>query len=51
MVFWSSKKQACVALSSIEAEHIADATGSCEAVWFKKLLLRNDEKELIDYLL
>ena len=50
MVFWCSKKQACVALSSIEAEHIVVAAGICELVWFKKLLLRNDEKELIDYL-
>lgn len=39
MVSWSSKRQAFVALSSSEAEYIAAATGSCEAIWLKKLLL------------
>lgn len=32
-VSWQSQKQRVVALSSCEAEYIADAVGACQAVW------------------
>lgn len=35
---WTSKKQPIVALSSCEAEYIAAASGTCHAVWLRKLL-------------
>ncbi|KAK8937447.1 hypothetical protein KSP39_PZI012254 [Platanthera zijinensis] len=35
---WSSKKQATIALSSCEAEYIAAAAGTCQAIWLRNLL-------------
>ena len=37
-VSWKSRKQGCVALSTAEAEYIALAAASQEAVWIKKLV-------------
>lgn len=37
-ISWSSRKQATVSLSSTEAEYIALAQGSCEAMWLRNLL-------------
>ena len=37
-ISWRSKKQACVALSSAEAEYIALASAVQEAVWVRQLL-------------
>ena len=33
MIFWSSRKQTSVALSSTEAEYIASSLGAREAIW------------------
>nr|GEY37939.1 putative Gag-Pol polyprotein, identical [Tanacetum cinerariifolium] len=38
VISWSSKKQASVALSSIEAEYVAAAAASCQAVWLRRIL-------------
>jgi hypothetical protein len=38
MVSWSSKKQACVALLSTEAEYLAGAHAAKETVWLRCLL-------------
>jgi hypothetical protein len=38
-VSWCSRKQACTALSSTEAEYIALSQAICEGLWIKKLLL------------
>ncbi|KAK2980917.1 hypothetical protein RJ640_001701 [Escallonia rubra] len=35
---WSSKKQQIVALSTCEAEYIAAATCTCQAIWLKNIL-------------
>ncbi|KAI3721795.1 hypothetical protein L2E82_32813 [Cichorium intybus] len=37
-VSWSSKKQNSVALSSTEAEYVAAAAASCQAVWLRRIL-------------
>jgi Reverse transcriptase (RNA-dependent DNA polymerase) len=37
-VSWSSKKQACVALSSTEAEYLAGAHAAKETIWLRRLL-------------
>jgi hypothetical protein len=37
-VSWGSKKQSCVALSTSEAEYIALAGATQEAVWIRQLL-------------
>ena len=37
-ISWRSKKQACVTLSSEEAEYIALASAAQEAVWVRQLL-------------
>ena len=36
-VSWSSKKQACVALSIAEAEYMALASAAQEAIWLHRL--------------
>eukprot|EP00253_Pinus_taeda_P032349 PITA_32349 len=36
---WCRRKQKFVALSSSEAEYMAASTASCEAIWFRKLLV------------
>ena len=37
-VSWSSKKQVSVATSSVEAEYVASANATKEAVWLRTLL-------------
>jgi hypothetical protein len=37
-VTWSSKKQSCIALSTMEAEYIASSAAVQEAVWLKRFL-------------
>ena len=46
-ISWRSKKQACVALSTAEAEYIALASAAQEAVWVRQLLtdLRSNPEE------
>ncbi|KAG9450495.1 hypothetical protein H6P81_010460 [Aristolochia fimbriata] len=43
---WSSKKQAVVALSTCEAEYVAAATCTCQAVWIRNIMkeLHNDQE-------
>ncbi|XP_073153875.1 secreted RxLR effector protein 161-like [Henckelia pumila] len=43
-IFWSSKKQKTVALSSVEAEYIAATDAACEAIWLRRIL-KNLEQE------
>jgi hypothetical protein len=38
MISWLSRKQTSVALSTADAEYIADSVASREAVWLRKLL-------------
>ena len=38
-VSWRSKKQACVALSTAEAEYMALASAAQEAVWMRQLTI------------
>ena len=38
MISWFSRKQSCVALSTVEAEYVVAYPASCEAVWLRKLL-------------
>lgn len=38
IISWSSKRQATVALSSCEAEYIAETEAAKEAIWLKRLL-------------
>ncbi|BAT79351.1 hypothetical protein VIGAN_02222500, partial [Vigna angularis var. angularis] len=42
-VCWSSKKQPVVSLSTTEAEFIAAASCSCQAVWLKRVLGKLDQ--------
>jgi hypothetical protein len=37
-IFWTSKRQACVTLSSTEAEYVAAANVCQEITWFRRLL-------------
>ena len=37
-VSWCSKKQSCIALSTMEAEYVAATTASQEAVWLRRFL-------------
>ncbi|KAG9450658.1 hypothetical protein H6P81_010623 [Aristolochia fimbriata] len=43
---WSSKKQAVVALSTCEAEYVAAASCTCQAVWIRNIMkeLHNDQE-------
>ena len=34
MISWFSRKQSCVALSTVEAEYVVACLASCEVVWF-----------------
>jgi hypothetical protein len=38
MIFWFSRKQTSVALSSVETEYLESNTASCEDIWLRKLL-------------
>jgi protein associated with RNAse G/E len=38
MTSWQSRKQSSIALSTAEAEYIAECSASCEAIWLRKLL-------------
>ncbi len=37
-ISWSSKKQACVALSTMEAEFVACSAAAQEAIWLRRFL-------------
>jgi len=39
LISWNSKKQACVALSTVEAEYIAAGHGCAKIIWLKHQLL------------
>ena len=45
-ISWSCRKQACVALSSTEAEYIALAEASQEAIWIRRLIEDFEQKKL-----
>ena len=38
LVIWVSQKQRCVALSSCEAEFMAETAAACQAIWLRNLL-------------
>ncbi|KAG1337790.1 Retrotransposon protein [Cocos nucifera] len=38
LISWCSKKRPTIALSSIEAEHIACTVAACQAVWLRRIL-------------
>ena len=38
VISWSSKKQTCIALSTMEAEFVAFSVGMQEAVWLRRFL-------------
>jgi hypothetical protein len=46
VVSWFSRKQKSVALSSTEVEYMASSQASCEAIWFRKLLVGLFGREL-----
>ena len=37
-ISWSSKKQSCIALSTMEAEYVACSSTVQEAIWLKRFL-------------
>jgi hypothetical protein len=39
VVSWYSRKQRCVALSSVEEEYMAVSQAACEAIWMRKILV------------
>ena len=41
LVSWSSKKQSCVPLSSIEAEYVAASSCCAQLLWMRKTLKDN----------
>ena len=38
-IFWYSRKQRSVALSSVEAKYMAASLAACEAIWMRKILV------------
>jgi hypothetical protein len=49
-VSWKSKKQNCVALSTAEAEYIALANATQEALWLKRFFAElSNEQEIVIY--
>ena len=44
LVYWSSKKQSCVTLSTAEAETVAATDASKDAVWISKLISEMDKE-------
>ena len=38
VILWSSKKQSCVVLSTMEAEYVACSTATQDAVWLRSFL-------------
>ncbi|XP_053686511.1 uncharacterized protein LOC128736052 [Sabethes cyaneus] len=44
-VIWASRKQSCVAMSTMEAEYIALSEATQEAVWLRRLLSELHEKQ------
>ena len=38
VIFWFSRKQSCVALSTSDTEYVEACSASCEVVWMRKLL-------------
>ena len=38
VISWSSKKQATVALCSVEAKYVAATSAACEAIWLRRIL-------------
>jgi hypothetical protein len=46
VISWLSRKQTCVALSSVEAEYVAMCSACGEAVWIRKLITRLFDLEL-----
>ena len=44
-ICWSSKKQPIVALSTKEAEFVAAAACSCQAIWLRKMLKILNQKQ------
>jgi hypothetical protein len=45
LIFWFSKKQNCVALSTAEAEYIAAGSSCSQLVWMKKMLKEYDVEQ------
>ena len=45
VISWSSKKQPTVSLSSTEAKYKAMSSATCEAVWLRRILEDNGEKQ------
>ena len=39
VISWFSRKQSCVALSTVEAEYVAACSTSCEVVWIRSYYL------------
>jgi hypothetical protein len=39
MISWQSRKKSSIALSTAKAEYIVACSASCEAIWFRKLLI------------
>ena len=37
-IFWSSKKQSCIALSTLESEYVDCSTAIQEGVWLRRLI-------------
>ena len=46
-ISWRSKKQSCVALSTAEAEYMALASATQEAIWLQQLLLTSKANQMV----